>query len=78
MICVLSDSQGRDMRVCLWDLAEGRGDVTDALWTGSVGFCRCSLLETGPGRWLLAHAGEAMEEVREGGEVGEREVCGRA
>ncbi|XP_014026398.1 guanine nucleotide-binding protein subunit beta-like protein 1 isoform X2 [Salmo salar] len=55
-------SQGRDMRVCLWDLAEGRGDVTDALWTGSVGFCRCSLLETGPGRWLLAHAGEAMEE----------------
>uniref|UniRef100_A0A8C7V781 Guanine nucleotide binding protein (G protein), beta polypeptide 1-like n=2 Tax=Oncorhynchus mykiss TaxID=8022 RepID=A0A8C7V781_ONCMY len=57
-------SQGRDMRVCLWDLAEGRGDVTDALWTGSVGFCRCSLLETGPGRWLLAHAGEAMEEVK--------------
>uniref|UniRef100_A0A674ARJ3 Guanine nucleotide binding protein (G protein), beta polypeptide 1-like n=1 Tax=Salmo trutta TaxID=8032 RepID=A0A674ARJ3_SALTR len=57
-------SQGRDMRVCLWDLAEGRGDVTDALWTGSVGFCHCSLLETGPGRWLLAHAGEAMEEVK--------------
>ncbi|CAB1319980.1 unnamed protein product, partial [Coregonus sp. 'balchen'] len=57
-------SQGRDMRVCLWDLAEGRSDVTDTLWTGSVGFCRCSLLETGPGRWLLAHPGEAMEEVK--------------
>ncbi|XP_034152513.1 guanine nucleotide-binding protein subunit beta-like protein 1 isoform X2 [Esox lucius] len=57
-------SQGRDMRVCQWDLAEGRSDVTDSVWTGSVGFCRCSLLETGPGRWLLAHPGEAMEEVK--------------
>ncbi|KAJ8005817.1 hypothetical protein DPEC_G00121820 [Dallia pectoralis] len=57
-------SQGRDMRVCQWDLAEGRSEVKDSVWTGSVGFCRCSLLETGPGRWLLAHPGEAMEEVK--------------
>ncbi|KAG7263253.1 hypothetical protein CRUP_004747 [Coryphaenoides rupestris] len=29
-------SQGRDMRVCLWDLGEGRAEVTDSLWTGSI------------------------------------------
>ncbi|XP_030647826.1 guanine nucleotide-binding protein subunit beta-like protein 1 [Chanos chanos] len=57
-------SQGRDMRVCVWDLGEGRGDVTEAFVTGSVGFCQCSLLETSPGRWLLAYPGEQMEEVR--------------
>uniref|UniRef100_A0A674F0T5 Uncharacterized protein n=1 Tax=Salmo trutta TaxID=8032 RepID=A0A674F0T5_SALTR len=32
--------------------------------TGSVGFCHCSLLKTGPVRWLLAHTGEGMEEVK--------------
>ncbi|KAF3850569.1 hypothetical protein F7725_012341, partial [Dissostichus mawsoni] len=41
----LISSQGRDMRVCLWDLSEGRRAVLDSLWTGSVGFCQCSLLE---------------------------------
>lgn len=53
-------SQGRDMRVCLWDLSEGRSEVVDSLVTRSVGFCSCSLLGTS----LLAHPGEHMEEVR--------------
>ncbi|KAL0979213.1 hypothetical protein UPYG_G00182210 [Umbra pygmaea] len=68
-------SQGRDMRVCQWDLAEGRSDVTDTVWTGSVGFCRCSLLEMGPGTWLLAHPGEAMEEVKIIEMPSKRPVC---
>ncbi|XP_029019118.1 guanine nucleotide-binding protein subunit beta-like protein 1 [Betta splendens] len=57
-------SQGRDMRVCLWDLAEGRSEVVDSVWTGSVGFCQCSLLEMSPGTFLLAFAGEQTEEVK--------------
>lgn len=57
-------SQGRDMRVCLWPLAEGRGDVSDSLYTGSVGFCQCSLLSRGSSSSLLAYASEEMEEVR--------------
>lgn len=57
-------SQGRDMRVCLWDLGEGRAEVSDTLWTGSVGFCQCSSLETGPGAWLLACPGEQAEEIK--------------
>ena len=52
------------MRVCLWPLAEGRGDVSDSLYTGSVGFCQCSLLSRGPSSSLLAYASEQMEEVR--------------
>ncbi|KAM4617038.1 guanine nucleotide-binding protein subunit beta-like protein 1 [Polymixia lowei] len=57
-------SQGRDMRVCLWDLSEGRHDVSDSVWTGSVGFCQCSLLETGPGAQLLAYPGQQTEEIK--------------
>lgn len=60
-------SQGRDMRVCLWDLVEGRSEVVDSVWTGSVGFCQCSLLEMSPGTSLLAFAGEQTEEVRHQG-----------
>ncbi|KAK2837661.1 hypothetical protein Q5P01_014873 [Channa striata] len=56
-------SQGRDMQVCLWDLAEGRTEVMDSVWTGSVGFCQCSLLETSPGTFLLAFAGQQTEEI---------------
>ena len=52
------------MRVCLWDLSEGRAEVSESLWTGSVGFCQCSTLETGQGAWLLACPGEQTEEVR--------------
>ncbi|XP_030000425.1 guanine nucleotide-binding protein subunit beta-like protein 1 [Sphaeramia orbicularis] len=57
-------SQGRDMQVCLWDLGEGRSKVVDSLWTGSVGFCQGSLLETNPGTCLLAVAGEQTEEIK--------------
>lgn len=60
---VVGGSQGRDMRVCLWDLSEGRSDVVDSVWTGSMGFCQCCTLEMSPGTHLLAFAGE-QEEVR--------------
>ncbi|KAM6965583.1 guanine nucleotide-binding protein subunit beta-like protein 1 isoform 2-T2 [Aplochiton taeniatus] len=59
-------SQGRDKRVCMWDLSEGRSEVTESVWTGSVGFCHCSLLEINSGSWLLAHPGERMEEPDSG------------
>ncbi len=52
------------MQVCLWDLSEGRSEVVDSVWTGSVGFCQCSTLETSPGIYLLAFAGQQTEEVR--------------
>ncbi|KAF7658172.1 hypothetical protein LDENG_00016390 [Lucifuga dentata] len=57
-------SQGRDMWVCLWDLSEGRGEVVDSVWTGSVGFCQGSVLETSPGIRLLACAGQQTEEIK--------------
>ncbi|KAM7018315.1 guanine nucleotide-binding protein subunit beta-like protein 1 isoform 1-T2 [Tautogolabrus adspersus] len=57
-------SQGRDMQVCLWDLSEGRSEVVDSVWTGSVGFCQCSMLETSPGNQLLAFAGQQTEEIQ--------------
>ncbi|XP_067262534.1 guanine nucleotide-binding protein subunit beta-like protein 1 isoform X3 [Chanodichthys erythropterus] len=59
-------SQGRDMRLCVWDLSEDRSKVTDSLLTGSVGFCQCSLLESRPGSALLAHPTEHMEEANSG------------
>lgn len=57
------NSQGRDQRICLWDLAEGRTAVTDSVCTENVGFCRCSLLKVAQGRWLMAMAAKALEEV---------------
>lgn len=54
------------MQVCLWDLREGRSEVVDTVWTGSVGFSQCSLLETSHGNYLLAFAGQQTEEVRHG------------
>ncbi|NXN91599.1 GNB1L protein, partial [Rhinopomastus cyanomelas] len=57
-------SQGRDQRICLWDLAEGRTSVTDFVFTENVGFCRCSLLQVAQGRWLMAMASKALEEVQ--------------
>lgn len=56
-------SQGRDMRVCLWDLSEGRSELVDTVQTGSVGFCQCSTLETSPKNYLLALPGQETEEV---------------
>nr|XP_061804333.1 guanine nucleotide-binding protein subunit beta-like protein 1 [Nerophis lumbriciformis] len=57
-------SQGRDMKVCLWDLSQGRSELLDSLSTGSVGFCQCSLLETGQRSCLLAFAGQDTEEIK--------------
>lgn len=57
------NSQGRDQRICLWDLAEGRTSVTDSVFTEHVGFCRCSLLKVAQGRWLMAMAARSLEEV---------------
>ncbi|XP_072520739.1 guanine nucleotide-binding protein subunit beta-like protein 1 [Salminus brasiliensis] len=57
-------SQGRDMRVCVWDLHEGRSTVTHTLHTGSVGFCQCSLLEAGTTKPLLALPAEHTEEIK--------------
>ncbi|KAJ8285990.1 hypothetical protein GJAV_G00033230 [Gymnothorax javanicus] len=56
-------SQGRDMRVCTWDLSEGRSCVMDSFRTESVGFCQCSLLHR-PGVSLLACPGAESEEVK--------------
>ncbi|XP_029959994.1 guanine nucleotide-binding protein subunit beta-like protein 1 [Salarias fasciatus] len=56
--------QGRDLQVCLWDLSEGRSEPVDAVWTGSVGFCQCSVLETSPSASLLAYPGQQTEEIR--------------
>ncbi|XP_034027006.1 guanine nucleotide-binding protein subunit beta-like protein 1 [Thalassophryne amazonica] len=57
-------SQGRDMQVCLWDLSEGRSEVSDFVWTGSVGFCQCSMMELNSGSCLLACAGQQTEEIK--------------
>ncbi|XP_077379105.1 guanine nucleotide-binding protein subunit beta-like protein 1 isoform X1 [Festucalex cinctus] len=57
-------SQGRDMRVCLWNLCQGGSEPLDSLATGSVGFCQCSLLEKGPRTCLLAFAGQQTEELK--------------
>ncbi|XP_047448422.1 guanine nucleotide-binding protein subunit beta-like protein 1 [Mugil cephalus] len=57
-------TQGRDMQVCLWDLSEGRSELVESLWTGSVGFCQCTTLETSPTNYLLAFAGQQTEEIK--------------
>ncbi|OWK61196.1 Guanine nucleotide-binding protein subunit beta-like protein 1 [Lonchura striata] len=57
------NSQGRDQRICFWDLAEGRTSLTDSVFTEHVGFCRCSLLKVAQGRWLIAMAARSLEEV---------------
>lgn len=47
----------------MWDLAEGRTSVTNSVFTENVGFCRCALLKVAQGRWLMAMAAKAPEEV---------------
>lgn len=53
------------MRLCVWDVSQGRSQVVDSLWTGSVGFCQGSLLQSSSGSFLLAFPGEQTEEVRQ-------------
>ncbi|KAI5088110.1 guanine nucleotide-binding protein subunit beta-like protein 1 [Silurus meridionalis] len=57
-------SHGRDMKVCVWDLHEGRRTVVQSLYTGSVGFCQCFLLEADGSKTLLALPGENMAEIK--------------
>ncbi|XP_051829174.1 guanine nucleotide-binding protein subunit beta-like protein 1 [Antechinus flavipes] len=58
-------SQGRDLKLCLWDLAEGRNAPVDSLSLDSVGFCKGSVLSEGTqGSWLLAVPGKGMDEVQ--------------
>ena len=60
-----SGSQGRDLQLCVWDLAEGRNAVVDAVRLESMGFCRASVLAEGPQRWLVAVPGRGNDEVSE-------------
>ncbi|RVE68616.1 hypothetical protein OJAV_G00093570 [Oryzias javanicus] len=57
-------SQGRDMQVCLWDLRGGSGQAVDSVFTGSFGFCQCSLIETDQTKSLLAFATEQSDEIK--------------
>lgn len=56
-------SQGRDLKLCLWDLAEGRNTVVDSVHLESVGFCRGSILAGGQQHWTLAVPGRGSDEV---------------
>ncbi|XP_042639332.1 guanine nucleotide-binding protein subunit beta-like protein 1 [Orycteropus afer afer] len=56
-------SQGRDQRLCLWDLAEGRNAIVDSVHLKSVGFCRSTVLARAPPRWMLAMPGGGNDEV---------------
>ncbi|XP_006890569.1 PREDICTED: guanine nucleotide-binding protein subunit beta-like protein 1 [Elephantulus edwardii] len=56
-------SQGRDLRLCLWDLAEGRNAVVDSVRLESVGFCRSCMLAMAQPRWMLAMPGRDNSEV---------------
>ncbi|XP_031526153.1 guanine nucleotide-binding protein subunit beta-like protein 1 isoform X2 [Vicugna pacos] len=56
-------SQGRDLRVHVWDLAEGRNAIVDSVCLESVGFCRGSILACGPQRWMLAMPGKGGDEA---------------
>ncbi|XP_019482477.1 PREDICTED: guanine nucleotide-binding protein subunit beta-like protein 1 [Hipposideros armiger] len=57
-------SQGRDLKLCLWDLAEGRNTVMDSVHLESVGFCRGSVLAGGQQHWTLAVPGRGSDEVQ--------------
>ncbi|XP_072271772.1 guanine nucleotide-binding protein subunit beta-like protein 1 [Pyxicephalus adspersus] len=55
-------SQGRDLQIHTWNLAEGRNEVTDSIAVDSVGFCKCSLLNNGS--CLLAMPGKELSQVQ--------------
>lgn len=57
-------SQGRDLRLCVWELAEGRNTVVDTVHLDSVGFCRSTVLASSPQRWTLAMPGKGGDEVQ--------------
>ncbi|XP_055466258.1 guanine nucleotide-binding protein subunit beta-like protein 1 [Psammomys obesus] len=57
-------SQGRDLRLCVWDLAEGRNAIMDSVQLDSVGFCRSSVLTRGQLSWMLAVPGKGSDEVQ--------------
>ncbi|KAM4855924.1 guanine nucleotide-binding protein subunit beta-like protein 1 [Urocitellus parryii] len=57
-------SQGRDLQLCLWDLAEGRNTIMDSVHLESVGFCRSSILAEGQLHWMLAVPGKDSDEVQ--------------
>lgn len=52
------------MQICLWELAEGRSEVVDSVWTGSVGFCQSAVLEIDLEKRLLAFPGDQTEEIK--------------
>ncbi|KAM3940636.1 guanine nucleotide-binding protein subunit beta-like protein 1 [Leptodactylus fuscus] len=55
-------SQGRDLQICTWNLGEGRNEVMETIPIDSVGFCRCSLLNTDC--CLLAMPGTESSQVQ--------------
>ncbi|XP_056388356.1 guanine nucleotide-binding protein subunit beta-like protein 1 isoform X2 [Hyla sarda] len=55
-------SQGRDLQICIWNLAEGRNEVTESIPLDRVCFCKCSLLDTQ--RPLLAIPGTENSQVQ--------------
>ncbi|XP_058137812.1 guanine nucleotide-binding protein subunit beta-like protein 1 [Dasypus novemcinctus] len=57
-------SQGRDLKLHLWDLAEGRNAVVDTVALESVGFCKSSILAGGQPHWMLAVPGKGNDEVQ--------------
>ncbi|XP_047553451.1 guanine nucleotide-binding protein subunit beta-like protein 1 isoform X1 [Lutra lutra] len=57
-------SQGRDLKLRLWDLAEGRNTVVDSVALESMGFCRSSVLAGAQERWMLAVPGRGSDEVQ--------------
>ncbi|XP_036053877.1 guanine nucleotide-binding protein subunit beta-like protein 1 isoform X2 [Onychomys torridus] len=57
-------SQGRDLQLCLWDLAEGRNTIIDSVQLDSVGFCKSSILARGQLCWMLAVPGKGSDEVQ--------------
>lgn len=57
-------SQGRDLRLCLWDLAEGRNTIMDTVQLDSVGFCKSSVLAREQLCWMLAVPGKGSDEVQ--------------
>ncbi|KAF3813693.1 hypothetical protein GH733_018225 [Mirounga leonina] len=56
--------QGRDLKLRLWDLAEGRNAIVDSVPLESMGFCRSSVLAGGQERWMLAMPGRGNDEVQ--------------